>query len=310
MLRSFKRISLLFIISVSVLFFSMHLFAQPAGADPEMGVSEDGMEESTEANLPQPEIIAYTSDGLTLKGYLYKPAGNGPFPAYMWNHGSNKIPGPSKKLAQFWLGHGFVFFAPIRHGHGDNPGTWIVDEEKALRASGENKKQLGPQIIHLHERESDDTVAAYQWLRKQPFVDAKRIVVGGGSYGGIQTVLMAERDAKQNLGVRCFEPMSPAAMSWGRGQLWGPRLSLAIQHAKAPIFLLQAENDFNMGPSQVLGPLVDAKGFPNRHKIFPPHIVPGMDPSNHQQGHGKFFSDPSAWQDDVLKYLKDCGVIQ
>lgn len=261
------------------------------------------------AGLPQPETVTYMSHGLTLKAYLYKPVGQGPFPAYLWNHGSEQNPSDGRKLAKFWTERGFVFFAPIRSGHGGNPGAYIGDEQKAVQGSGKNKKQSFSRIAKLHERANDDVVAAYQWLKGRPSVDPARIVVAGGSFGGIQTVLTAERDGREGLGVRCFVAMAPAAMSWGKGFLWGPYLSQAVRVSKAPIFLIQAENDFSLGPSNVLGPIVDAKGFPSRHKVFPPHIVPGMAPDDHQQGHGRFFMDPPAWQEDVLAYLKDCGVL-
>src|SRR5579885_1888670 len=147
-LRHFRR--MVFVFAALLLCspsLSTQLFAQTAGTDIEM-------DEADAANLPEPQVITYNSDGLNLMGYLYKPAGNGPFPAYMWNHGSDKMPKQFKPVAKFWLDHVFVFYLPIRHGHGDNPGPWIVDEEKALRASGENKRQIGPQVIALHEKES------------------------------------------------------------------------------------------------------------------------------------------------------------
>jgi len=258
----------------------------------------------------KPEIVTYSSHGLDLTAYLYKPDGQGPFPAYLWNHGSEKNASDGRKLAKFWTAQGFVFFAPIRSGHGSNPGAYIGDEQVALRGKGLNRAQAFPETMKLHEKANDDVVAALSWLKKQSFVDAKRIVVAGGSFGGIQTLLTAARDGKENLGVKCFVAMSPAAMSWGKGKLWGPWLSQLIQSAQAPIFLLQAANDYNLGPSEVLGPLVDAKGAPNRHKLFPTHIVSGMAAEDHRAGHGKFFGDPSAWQEDLLKYLKDCGTIK
>ncbi|MFO1519095.1 MAG: prolyl oligopeptidase family serine peptidase [bacterium] len=270
---------------------------------------EEPSNEAPLANAPQPETVYYESDGLKLKAYLYKPQGNGPFPAYLWNHGSEKNPNNGQKIAKFWLDHGFVLFAPIRSGHGDNPGDYIGDLQKALRQNGLNRRENAGQTVKLHERANDDVVAAYKWLKGQSFVDPKRIVVAGGSYGGIQTVLTSERDAREKLGVRAFIPMSPAAMSW-KNPVWAVRLSQAVRNSKAPIFLMQAQNDYNLGPSEVLGPLVDAKGFPSRHKIFPIHVLPGGDPNDHRQGHGKFFGDPSAWQADVLQYLKDCGVIR
>src|SRR4249919_2886255 len=38
------------------------------------------------------ENVEYPSGKLTLPGVLYRPAGKGPFPAVIWNHGSEKTP--------------------------------------------------------------------------------------------------------------------------------------------------------------------------------------------------------------------------
>ncbi len=248
------------------------------------------------------EVVFYASHGVQLKGYLYKPQGTGPFPVYMWNHGSEQQPPPGAKLAQFWVPHGFVLFAPIRSGHGDNPGAYIGDEQKKVENS------LSPagfrQLAALHERANDDVVAAYLWIAQQSYVDRKRIVVAGGSFGGIQALLTAQKDGRDGLGVKCIVAMSPAAESWENPN-WAGRLGEAVAEAKAPIFLLQASNDYNLGPSEVLGPRIDAKGFPNRHRIFPAH----GDASDHAQGHGGFFSDPQAWSGELLKYVHDCGAM-
>jgi len=308
--RSIRKITL----SLFTLSFLMtpQLFAKTSPATPATDSSEASaipMEDTGGANLPQPEVVTYTSNGLKLKAYLYKPAGTGPFPAYVWNHGSEKNPSSGKKIAQFWLDHGFVLFLPIRSGHGDNPGSYIGDQEQALKSMGKKGPGRAKERIALHEKANEDVVASLKWLKQQPFVDTKRIVVAGGSYGGIQTVLTAESDAREKLGIRCFVAMSPAAMSWGQGMVWGPRLTQAIKNSKAPIFLLQAQNDYNLGPSEVLGPVVDAKGAPSEHKVFPPHNDPTKHPQDpRQQGHGLFFGDPSAWGSDVLAYLKACGV--
>ncbi len=46
--------------------------------------------------------VSFASGSLTLKGFLYKPAGAGPFPAVLWNHGSEKLPGWQPELAAFY----------------------------------------------------------------------------------------------------------------------------------------------------------------------------------------------------------------
>ena len=82
------------------------------------------------AALPDPQVFSYQSNGLTLKGWISKPAGTGPFPVIFANHGSEQQPIRDKALAAFWVKQGFIYFKPIRSGHGGNPGPYIGDEIK------------------------------------------------------------------------------------------------------------------------------------------------------------------------------------
>ena len=67
------------------------------------------------------DIVAFPSGELTLHGVLYKPEGDGPFPAVVYNHGS--APGMLSKeafeaLGPAFAGRGWVFFGPYRRGQG------------------------------------------------------------------------------------------------------------------------------------------------------------------------------------------------
>src|SRR5260370_5851116 len=64
--------------------------------------------------LRQPELIEFRSGDLDLKGFIWKPAGAGPFPAILWNHGSEKRPGAVDSVATFFVTRGYVFFVPHR----------------------------------------------------------------------------------------------------------------------------------------------------------------------------------------------------
>lgn len=285
--------------SIALLITTLLLFSATARA--EHGLSLLPGEKAAE--LPKAQIIYYQSHGLKLKGLVYKPDGPGPFPAFLWNHGSERYPIPDKKLGHFWIEHRVVFFKPFRSGHAGNPGIYSEDLQKTL--TGLSRTASFRYKVRLQERANDDVISAYRWLSGQSYVDPRRISIGGGSYGGIQTLLAAERDAQEKLGVRCFVAMSPASASWS--PLWAQRLSRAVSVSRAPIFLMQACNDYSLGPSRVLGPLIHAKGLPNRQKVFPVHILPGANPSDHAQGHGQFFKDANAWQDDVLSFFHNCG---
>src|SRR5271166_6362298 len=78
--------------------------------------------------------VSFPSSGGTLYGFLYVPEGKGPFPAVLWNHGSEKRPGWQPELASFYNSHGFVFFLPHRRGQGRSPGPYILDELRGGRS--------------------------------------------------------------------------------------------------------------------------------------------------------------------------------
>lgn len=151
-------------------------------------------------------------------------------------------------------------------------------------------------MVELQDEEVADVIAAVTFLESQPFVDPHRIVISGCSYGGIQTLLAGERD----LGVRALVPFAPGAMSWQSNAPLHERLDRAIDNAKAPIFLIQAENDYSLAPSHEL-----AKEAQRKHKDFQAKIYPAFGQSA-QDGHWGFCSTAmDVWGADVLSFLAE-----
>ena len=244
----------------------------------------------------KPELISFPSGDLILKGFLYKPEGTGPFPAIIWNHGSEKLPGQQPDLARFYTSKGFVFFLPHRHGHGRSPGDYIQDLIEQFKAKENNRMLYEKYVVKLQEEYNKDVVAAVEWLKSQPFVDQKSIVMSGCSYGGTQTLLTSSK----GLGLRAFVPFAPAAMSWSNTELQN-RLLEAVRNSKAPLFLIQARNDYSISPSEVLGPVIKKQNPSNRAKVYPPFG------STNQEGHYGFATTANGiaiWGSDVLAFLE------
>jgi carboxymethylenebutenolidase len=241
------------------------------------------------------ELIHYPSGERKLPGYVYRPSGDGPFPAVMWNHGSEKDPRAQPELARFYTQHGFVFFAPIRHGHGNTDGLYIVDLQKQIAEKATDQDVARREQVKLHDVYNADVVAALSWLKDQPFVDASRIVVSGCSYGGIQTLITAEK----GLGVKAFVPFAPGAMSYANVAL-RERMQEAVKNCQTPMLLLQAQNDYSTGPSELLAPILKSKGEPSRSTIYPAFG------HTNQHGHGAFACwslGAEQWGAEVLAFL-------
>lgn len=248
---------------------------------------------------PTKERVTFKSGDLTLVGFLFKPSGQGPFPGIIWNHGSEKSPGTGPEfdsVASIFVPAGYVVFAPMRRGHGDSQGDYIQDQlDQVLKSQGAAAAQQffvqqmeGPQL--------DDQLAGQAYLKSLPYVDKNRLAVVGCSYGGIQTVLAAERGA----GYKAAVAESPGAESWEGHKSLQDRLVKAVSGINMPVYLLHPEKDASVAPGYTLAQEFLRLGKPYAFQIFPP-----FGPDN-EQGHC-FGGAPGYhwWGSDVLKFLAD-----
>jgi dienelactone hydrolase len=266
-----------------------------------------GLRECTadENNLPTQLQVAFPGpNNMTLHGHLYLPSVRSmgelagerrKFPVMIYNHGSEADPKGVPHLAKLYVDHGFVFFAPDRHGQGlsKDAGPYIVDLQKAAHD--------GQASVKLHDLYNLDVIAAVKWIKEQPYTDKDHIAMTGISYGGIQTLLTAEKDP----GIRAYIPFTPGAQSWNSPPLQ-QRLMTAVKNEKAPMFLIQAQGDYNLGPSETLGPILRQKRNEQKwtNKVYPQFGC------TNQEAHGRFASQCDGiviWDQDVLKFLKEVG---
>jgi len=153
------------------------------------------------------------------------------------------------------------------------------------------------EIVRLLETDHlNHQLAAYDWLRKQDFVQTDRIAVAGNSFGGIETVLGAER-VKYCAAIDA----SGGAESWTLAPQLQARMAGAVRNSQAPIFFFQAENDYNLAPSRTLSAAMEEAGKIYEMKIYPAfgHSAPA--------GHSFTWRGSSEWADDVFAFLdKHC----
>ena len=243
------------------------------------------------------EAVTFESGDKTLHGFVYKPAGTGPFPTVLYNHGASA--GMLNNQAFELIGpllnaRGWAMFAPYRRGQGtsSDAGPYVMDEIEAARAHG--GPELGARTMArlLSTEQLQDQLAALAWLQKQPFARPTQIAVMGNSFGGIETVLGAE-----HAGYCAAVDASGAAESWdGARDLQGIMLH-AVQHSKVPIFFFQAENDYNLAPSRTLYAAMKRLNKPAEIRIYPPY---GDGPEG---GHSLPYRGASIWIDDAVRFL-------
>jgi carboxymethylenebutenolidase len=233
------------------------------------------------------ELVAFPSGALTLHGFLYRPRGDGPFPAVVFNHGSERLPGDKRGQAMFYASHGFVLFVPHRRGQGQSGDVaeYIVDH-----ASDHART-----VDELATTQTDDVMSAVEYVRSLPYVDRTRVAVAGCSFGGIVSLFAAERGT----GIQAVVDFAGGAMSWAYMPELQERMKQAARAAKVPVFFVQAENDFNTAPSLVLSEEMRRAGKPMRVHVFPANGV------THEEGHGFCAGGENpGWGDEVLEFLK------
>jgi carboxymethylenebutenolidase len=232
---------------------------------------------------------SYLSDGRELAGFWLLPKGKGPFPAAVFNHGSDGLLPMSMPGVQALQSMGYAVFLPIRRGHNDQPGTFWLDRVTAAWGSPE----MGDQLVSALRAELRDVMAGVNWVAEHPDVDIRRIVMLGSSFGGVLTVLALGENTELRAGVSFAGP----SMTWPDAPALQQVMLAAIAAGQAPLFLAQAYNDNSLAPTYAMGAELARLGRPHETRIYPPI---GEGPGG---GHGMFGTGVELWRRDVESFL-------
>jgi dipeptidyl aminopeptidase/acylaminoacyl peptidase len=123
------------------------------------------------SKFPVPALISFESfDGLDVPAWLYTPQGEGPHPVIIQIHGGPEAqsrPGFSSTYA-YWVNElGAAVISPNVRG-----------------SAGYGKSYLQMDNGPLREDSVKDIGALLDWIKTRPDLDAERVIVYGGSYGG------------------------------------------------------------------------------------------------------------------------------
>jgi dipeptidyl aminopeptidase/acylaminoacyl peptidase len=141
------------------------------------------------ASFSEPELVRWESfDGKTISGFLYKPASrfSGPRPVVINIHG-----GPEGQSRPGFQGRGNFFM--------DELGVAVLyPNVRGSTGFGKSFVKLDNGV--LREDSVKDIGALIDWIPTRKDLDASRVMVTGGSYGGYMTLAVATHyDAK----LRC-----------------------------------------------------------------------------------------------------------
>jgi len=124
---------------------------------------------------------SYKSKEVFLRGELYKPSGDGPFPTVVLMHGCGGWQGAVRtamsSYATFLVKNGFAVFNLDSFGPRRNTGGKVCASYKKLRDAREYR--------------TADAFDAMQYLKKQKFVDSNNIFLMGQSNGGSVAINVA-----------------------------------------------------------------------------------------------------------------------
>jgi carboxymethylenebutenolidase len=254
-----------------------------------------------------PQTVEIRSGSLRLKAFFWKPAGPGPFPAVLFNHGSGgadaattagmPITEAARKLAPLFLKHGYAFLYPFRRGQGlsADQAPFMQDVLQREEAAKGKEARQHLQFILLTTDQLDDVIAALSFLKAVPGVDAKRVAVAGHSFGGQLTLLAGERDST----VRAAVTFGAAANSWDRSPELRECLLTAVRKTSAPIMLIHAANDYDTTAGNALDAELDRLHKPHLLKIYAPVGQTADD------GHNMVYEAIPQWEADVFRFLDE-----
>jgi len=240
---------------------------------------------------------------LELDAMIYKPAGDGPFPAMVMTHGTSRKVADRQKIAadeyyvknaRTFVDMGLVVLFVVRRGFGVSDGPY--SEFNKYPNGGRNYTQDGLEA-------AKDLGAAVQYLQAQPFVDKTRIVLLGQSTGGHSVLATGSLNLPGVAGVINF--------AGGRGST-GPdeirdEANLVESFRtygktfRVPTLWLYSENDHYFGPDL-------AQKFLKAFQAGGAKATFISLPALGEDGHSSFLRGQDSWLDEVHDFLQQLGL--
>jgi carboxymethylenebutenolidase len=237
--------------------------------------------------------VFFTSGNLRIQAYLYKPDGDGPFPAVIYNHGSRdgreRTSVPFQYVGKMLTRAGYVVLVPERRGYGKSDGSIWRQEV------GNDQSKLVPRL----QAETDDVLAGVDYLHTVRFADTSRIGIMGWSFGGIVTMLAVSRSTAFLVAVN----QAGGALTWDGNPHLRRVLIAAAERAAAPTLFMVAKNDRTTLSITTLGEIFKKRGVPHRLVIYEP-FTPTQGTKVAAPGHALFsVQGTSVWERDVVEFL-------
>jgi dienelactone hydrolase len=233
-----------------------------------------------------------------LRGALWRPTAPGRHPGLVVVHGSGRCwgTGQVEDLGRRFAARGYVAFFPCRRGMGLSAGRGeaMADQMRREGIAGARDTAYARRSTELLETtQLADVRGAVAALRARPDVDPARVAVTGVSYGGILTLLAAEADST----LRAAVAFAPAAMNWSWNAPLRERLLAGARRTRVPTLVLQASNDWSVGPTEAIPAAVRAGGAEARGRLYP---AVGY---NANDGHGLMILAPQVWEPELYAFL-------
>lgn len=220
--------------------------AKAAPAQPE--IAADIHEE-----IAHVEATVRLLDGTTHTGNLvvthFRPNGPGPFPVVVFNHGrtpatrNEPVRWRMPVLARYWVRRGFAVMVPTRIGYGET-GKTVDPEASGACATADFRPALDNMTAQI--------TRTVEFARSLPWIDAKRVILAGASYGGFATVAATARPIPGVVGAVNFvgglggNPQQRPGSPCQAQRVAGIAAELGAK-SRVPILWLYAENDTYWG---------------------------------------------------------------
>ena len=223
-------------------------------------------EELMPANFPKNKLVTPTqvifksADGLTVHADLFLPeAGAGKKPAIVYVHG-----GPPRQMLLGWHYSDYYSNAYASNQYLASLGFVVLSVNYRLGIGYGYEFHQPKNAGQAGASEYLDIKAGGEWLQKQGFVDASKIGIYGGSYGGYLTAMALAKDSKLFAagvdihGVHDWASYSGLLTAYASKYEKAPDLDKAIKTAwlsspvpyintwKSPVLIIHADDDRNV----------------------------------------------------------------